>query len=112
LAAGRREVVASEGDTPRAEQLAISYWPMVEVVRQLPAAGDLGLDDMAVYIRAGDHALLIGRCEYHVDTRSGVVAVKDYSEPRSMRYQRYESGRPQPYMHPSIEDDRLPRKIV
>jgi hypothetical protein len=59
-------------------------------------------------LRAHDHALLIARCEYLVDQRTGAVTVKDYTDPRSMRHQRYEPDRPgQPYMGPSREDDQL-----
>jgi hypothetical protein len=54
-------------------------------------------------VRVGDNALLIGRCEYHCLT-DGQVEVKDYTDPRSMRYQRYTPGRPQPYMAPHFED--------
>jgi hypothetical protein len=64
-------------------------------------------DTRSLKVRAGDHALLIGGCEYHVDMATGVVEVRDYSDPRSMRFQRYEPDRPQPYMAPSIEDERL-----
>jgi hypothetical protein len=58
-------------------------------------------------LRAHDLALLLGPCEYHVDRQTGRVEVHDYSDPRSMRCQRYEPGRPQPYMGPSKEDDQL-----
>ncbi len=68
-------------------------------------------DSDSLRLRAGDHALLLGACEYHVERGSGVVEVRDYSDPRSMRSQRYDPKRPgQPYMNPSVEDDPLSRK--
>lgn len=61
-------------------------------------------------LRAWDHAFTMcdGLVEYHC-LPDGQVEVKDYRDPRSMRYQRYDPERPgQPYMHPSREDDTLP----
>jgi hypothetical protein len=55
-------------------------------------------------LRAGDQALLIDGCEYHVERDTGAVMVLDHRDPRAMRSQRYEPGRPQPYMPPSVED--------
>jgi len=46
-------------------------------------------------VRAHDHALLVGECEYHVDRRTGWVEVRDYSDhPRAMRSQVYQPDRP------------------
>ncbi len=78
--------------------------PEEPISRWLADADDAG----RLRLRAGDHALLLGGCEYHVDRRTGVVEVRDYSDPRSMRSQRYEPGRPQPFMAPSVEDRDLP----
>ena len=56
-------------------------------------------------IRAGDHALLVGACEYHVDQDTGWVGVRDYTDPRLMRSQVYQPDRPgQPYLAPSVEE--------
>ena len=66
-------------------------------------------DGDSLRVRAHDHALMMedGLVEYHVE-QGGAVQVKDYRDPRSMRFQRYERGRPQPYMSPSREDCDLP----
>jgi hypothetical protein len=40
-------------------------------------------DVTSLRLRADDHALLVGKCEYHVDQDTGRVEVKDYSDPRS-----------------------------
>ncbi len=66
-----------------------------------------------ITIQVEDDTLLLedggGLVEYHV-LRDGQVEVKDYRDPRSMRYQRYDPKRPgQPMMMPSVEDDSLPR---
>src|SRR6476469_6144274 len=57
-------------------------------------------------LRAHDHALLAGRCEYHVrHDRGGWIEVRDYTDPRSMRSQFYQPDRPgQPYLPPHVED--------
>lgn len=69
-------------------------------------------DVTSLRLRAHDHALLLagGLVEYHVESDTGAVQVLDHRDPRSMRSQRYEPGRPQPYMPPSIEEDWLPRR--
>ena len=65
-------------------------------------------EDQQLQIRAHDHALLVGACEYHVRD-DGRVEVRDYRDPRSMRSQFYDPARPgQPYMSPSREDCTLP----
>ena len=65
-------------------------------------------DDESLKVRAWDHALLLGRCEYHC-LPDGRVEVRDYTDPRSMRSQFYDPKRPgQPYMAPSHEDCNLP----
>ena len=57
-------------------------------------------------LRAGDHALIIERCEYGIDRTTGVVEVRDYTDPRSMRYQRSDPRRPgQPFFSPSSDLD-------
>lgn len=68
-------------------------------------------DDDSLRVRAYDHALLLanGLVEYHC-LADGCVEVKDYRDPRSMRFQRYDPRRPgQPMMRPSVEDDDLSR---
>ena len=64
-------------------------------------------DTTSLSITTGDLALRIDRCVYRIDD-VGAVMVSDHRDPRSMRSQRYEIDRPQPYMHPSIEDDGRP----
>jgi hypothetical protein len=61
--------------------------------------------DSELRLRAGDHALVIEGCEYHVDRATGCVEVRDHRDPRAMRSQRYDPRRPgQPYLAPSIDD--------
>lgn len=68
-------------------------------------------EELRLKLRPHDHALTVGRCEYHVRRDSGWVEVRDYTDPRSMRSQFYQPDRPgQPYMAPSVEDDSLPRR--
>ncbi len=57
-------------------------------------------------LRAGDLALVMadGLVEYHVESDTGAVQVLDHRDPRSMRSQRYEPGRPQPYLPPHTEE--------
>jgi hypothetical protein len=56
-------------------------------------------------LRAHDHVLLIGRCEYIVHRDTGWVEVRDYTDLRSMRHQVYQPDRPgQPYLAASVED--------
>jgi hypothetical protein len=66
-------------------------------------------DAQRLKLRARDHALILGECEYHVHA-DGRIEVRDYTDPRSMRFQCYDPNRPlQPYMHPSQELDTLAR---
>ncbi len=61
--------------------------------------------DGSLKLRAHDHALLVGRCEYHVHRDRGWVEVRDYTDPRSMRSQFYQPDRPgQPYLPPHVEE--------
>ena len=57
-------------------------------------------------LRAGDLALVMsgGLVEYRVESDTGAVQVLDSRDPRSMRSQRYEPGRPQPYLPPHTEE--------
>ena len=52
-------------------------------------------------IWAEDRVLLLegGLVEYEIEP-SGAVQVRDNRDPRAMRFQRYERGRPQPYFSP------------
>jgi hypothetical protein len=63
-------------------------------------------DDLT--LRAGDLALVMadGLLEYRVCSETGAVLVSDHRDPRAMRSQRYERGRPQPYLPPHVEDRR------
>jgi hypothetical protein len=86
-----------------AEEPIMQWWRWAESrpTRALPR-------DRELRVRAGDHALLVGRCEYHV-LADGRVEVRDHTDPRSMRSQFYDPRRPgQPMMQPAIEDDALP----
>jgi hypothetical protein len=59
-------------------------------------------------LQAGDLALVIGRCEYHVHPDTYRIEVGDYTAPRSMRSQFYQPDRlGQPYLAPHAEDRRV-----
>ena len=83
-----------------AEEPIMAWWRWAKQSPTRAAPEGLG-----VRIRAHDHALLIGRCEYHVHGDRGWVEVRDYTDPRSMRSQFYQPDRPgQPYLAPSVEE--------
>jgi hypothetical protein len=62
-------------------------------------------DKSSPQVRQVGNSLIIGAVKYRVEL-TGAVMVTDNTDPRSMRSQRYEKGRLQPYMNPTHELDQ------